>query len=248
VYTIRKEVTHELKIDKVIDPKIRSILEKRLENFKGDAKLAFANLTENPIWLNEEKRIEIKRVTISGISNAVSLRDKKDHNGNLILDDAGKKIAVDFVNTGSNHHVAIYKDENGNLQEKVVSFYEAVERVNQDLPIIDKSHNHENGWQFQFTMKQNECFVFPNGRTGFNPNEIDLQDAEKYHLISPNLYRVQKIATKNYFFRHHLETTVEAKKELVNISYKPQLGLNGIVGIVKVRINHLGKIVEIGEK
>ncbi len=26
------------------------------------------------------------------------------------------------------------------------------------------------------TMKQNECFVFPNEKTGLNPNEIDLMD------------------------------------------------------------------------
>jgi CRISPR-associated endonuclease Csn1 len=47
-------------------------------------------------------------------------------------------------------------------------------------------------------MKQNEYFVFPNEQTGFNPQEIDLMNPENYHLISPNLFRVQKIASKNY--------------------------------------------------
>jgi CRISPR-associated endonuclease Csn1 len=247
VFTIRKEITPDLKIEKVIDPKIKAILYARLNEYKNNAKEAFSNLTENPIWLNKEKGIAIKRVAITGISNAETLRYKKDHNGKLILDENGNKIAVDFVNTGNNHHVAIYKDNKGNLQEKVVSFYEAVERVNQGLTVIDKTYNQEIGWQFIFTMKQNECFVFPNEKTGFNPNEIDLIDDNNYHLISPNLFRVQKIATKNYFFRHHLETTVENKKELSNIAYKPQLGLNGIIGAVKIRINHLGKVVKVGE-
>ena len=96
-------------------------------------------------------------------------------------------------------------------------------------------------------MKQNEYFVFPNPKTGFDPNEIDLTDPENYKLISPNLFRVQKVATKNYFFRHHLETTVEEKKELKDIAYKPQLGLSAIKKIVKVRINHIGEIVSVGE-
>ena len=96
-------------------------------------------------------------------------------------------------------------------------------------------------------MKQNEYFVFPNAETGFNPKEIDLLNPDNYALISPNLFRVQKLATKNYFFRHHLETTVETPKELSGITYKPQLGLKAIYGIVKVRVNHIGQIVSVGE-
>lgn len=255
IFIIRKDIGPDLKIDKVIDPKIKLILENRLKKHGNDSKVAFSNLIENPIWLNEEKGIAIKRVTIAAVSNAVSLRSKKDLNGNFILDDAGKKIAVDFVNTGNNHHVAFYKDEKGNLQDRVTSFYEAVERVNQGLSIIYKTYNQEVEWQFQFTMKQNEYFIFPNEITGFNPNEIDLLNSENYHLISPNLFRVQKFSKlqygnsviREYVFRHHFETTLNDKKELKDIAYKNIKSLSGLGGIVKVRINHLGKIVKVGE-
>ena len=245
VYTIRKPIDKDLKVEKVIDEKIRKILEARLLKYDGKPDKAFVNLDENPIWLNKAKGISIKRVKISGISNAESLHTKKDLNGVELLDKFNKPIPIDFVSTGNNHHVAIYKDEKGNLQEKVVSFFEAVERKNQGLEIIDK--NYKADWDFLFTMKQNEVFVFPNAKTGFDPNTIDLMDEKNYAVISPNLFRVQKLATKNYFFRHHLETSVDEIKELKNISYKPQLGLSGIIGIKKVRINHLGKIVAIGE-
>ena len=93
----------------MVDAKVRSILEQRLREYDGEAKRAFVNLDENPIWLNEEKGIAIKRVTIRGINKVQSLHGKKDKNGNLILDETGKKIPVDFVNTGNNHHVAIYR-------------------------------------------------------------------------------------------------------------------------------------------
>ena len=270
IYTIRKEIAPELKIDKVVDAHIRKILQERLNEYGGDTKKAFSNLEENPIWLNKEKGIAIKRVTITGISNAESLHDKRDKNGNLILDEKGHTQPVDFVNTGNNHHVAIYRkpkldkngqqmvDENGELQyeldENIVSFFEATSRAMLGLPIIDKDYKREEGWQFLFTMKQNEYFVFPrydeSGKMVFNPLDYDkawYQNPENYAMISPNLFRVQKIATKNYFFRHHLETTVVEPKELKGITYKPQLGLNGIIGILKVRVNHIGKIVSIGE-
>ena len=127
-----------------------------------------------------------------------------------------------------------------------MSFYEAVEKVNQGLPIIDKNYNSDIDWQFLFTMKQNEMFVFPNEQTGFTPKDIDLVD-RNYKQISPNLFRVQKIATKNYMFRHHLETNVEDKKELKNSTYIHIQSCNLLNGIVKVRINHIGQIVKVGE-
>src|SRR5690554_1965891 len=267
-YSIRKDVNpdnfkNEKLIEKVLDEGIKRRLKERLKEFDGDAKKAFTDLDKNPIWLNEDKGISIQRVRISGVKNAEPLHYKKDHFGNHILDDEGNKIPIDFVSTGNNHHVAIYRepafdkknqpilDESGNqtynLQEKVVSFFEAVERVNQGLPIIDKTYNQQLGWQFLFTMKQNEMFVFPNENTGFNPNEINLLDPNNKKEISPNLFRVQKIATKNYMFRHHLETNVDTKTELKEIAFIHYQSCNLLKGVIKVRINHLGDIVSVGE-
>jgi len=253
IYTIRKEVSPDLKLDKVIDKKIRERLEARLEDFNGNAKQAFSNLDENPIWLNKEKGIAVKRVALSGVSKAEALHDKRDKEGHLVFDKNGKKQPMDFVNTANNHHVAVYRDSNGNLQENVVSFFETVSRRNLGLPIIDKNYKSIEGWQFLFSMKQNEFFVFPNEKTGFNPTEIDLLNPENYFLISPNLFRVQKISTKNYLFCHHLETKaitgddLKNKKQLSQIIYHFIQSLPPIRDIVKVRINHIGQIVSAGE-
>ena len=247
IYTVRKNVAPDLNVDKVVDKKIREILKQRLQTYDNDPKKAFVNLEENPIWLNEEKRIAIKRVTITGVSNAVALHDKKDVAGKPILDEAGQKQPVDFVSTSNNHHVAIFCDSSGDWQEHIVSFYEAVERANQHLPAIDRDYKKEEGWQFLFTMKQNEYFVFPNPVTGFNPEEVDLKNPENYALISPNLFRVQKLSTKYYVFRHHLETTVDDNNSLRDITWKRIQTVNGLKGMVKVRVNHIGQIMAVGE-
>ncbi len=243
-YTIRKNISPDLKIDKVIDKGVQRILQERLNEFGGDPKKAFVNLEDNPIFLNKEKGLVLKSVTISGINNAVSLHSKKDHFGNEILDENGNPIPVDFVNTGNNHHVAIYRDEKGNLQEEVVSLFEAVTRKNQGIAIIKKEH--EKGWEFLFTLKQNEYFIFPNELTGFDPKEIDLLDSSNFKKINPNLFRVQKVTSGDYWFRHHLETTVEVTTELKGIAFK-RLSIVGIKEIIKVRLNHLGLIIHIGE-
>ncbi len=243
LYTIRKNIDPKLKIEKVIDKKIQRILKQRLKEYDNDPKKAFINLDRNPIWLNKDKGISIKRVTISGVSNAEPLHEKTDHLGKSVLDKNGNPIPVDFVSTGNNHHVAIYRDEKGNLHEEVVSFYEAVHRVNMGVPIINKEHFK--GWQFLFSIKQNEYFVFPSD--GFDPSEVDLLNPDNFSLISPNLFRVQKIATLNYFFRHHLETQLINRNETKEVTYYNIRSLLRLEGLIKVRLNHLGNIVEVGE-
>lgn len=245
-YTIRKAVSPDLKVEKVVDKKLRELLEARIQEY-GDAKAAFSNLDEHPIWLDKEHTRSLKRVTITGVSNTVALHDKRGVDGSLMFDVGKNKQPVDFVSTSGNHHVAIYRDADGNLQERVVSYFEATSCAVNDLPVVDRAYNCDKGWTFLFTMKQNEYFVFPNEETGFDPNEIDLKDKANYPLISPNLFRVQKLASKNYVFRHHLETNVEENSNLRDIAWKRIQSLPGVEGIVKVRINHIGDIVDVGE-
>lgn len=279
-YSIRKDVTPDnLKdvktIEKVLDAKVKQILLDRLKEFGNDPKNAFSDLENNPIWLNKEKGISIKRVTISGVKNAEPLHYQKDHKGNYILDDKGEKIPVDFVSTSNNHHVAIYRDADGNLQDRVITLMEAVLRKNHGLPIVFNNPKNdidlvlekevkeelilnnlpEKDWEFLFTMKQNEMFVFPNEKTGFNPKNIELLEAKNKKEISENLFRLQKLskvsygnsAVREYVFRHHLETNVDERKELKEITYKNIKSLGYFNGIIKVRINHLGDIVWVGE-
>ena len=247
VYTIRKQIDPSLKIEKVIDCHIRQILYNRLEEYGNDPKKAFSNLDENPIWLNKEKGIQIKRVTISGPANVYALHDKHDMSGIPILSSRGEPIPSDFVSLSNNHHIAIYMDSDGNLQEQPVPFMEAVARVSLGDPIIDKTYRVKDGWKFLFSMKQNEYFVFPNNETGFDPNTIDLLNPTNYHTISQNLYRVQALSTKDYWFRHHLETSIVDNNDLKDITWKRIRNTNNLKGIVKVRIDHLGNIVKTGE-
>ena len=247
VYTIRKQIDSTLKIEKVIDSHIRQILSNRLEEFGNDPKKAFSNLDENPIWLNKDKGIQIKRVTISGPTNVYALHDKRNIFGAPIINCDGATIPSDFVSLSNNHHIAIFMDSDGNLQEQPVPFMEAVARVSLGDPVIDKTYKVKDGWKFMFSMKQNEYFIFPNKETGFDPNSIDLLNPVNYPVISKNLFRVQKLTSKDYFFRHHLETSIVDNKALKDITWKRIQNVNGLKGIVKVRIDHLGNIVQTGE-
>ncbi len=243
-YTKREEITPDLNIDKVIDKGVKRILESRLAEYGGDPKKAFADLDTHPIWIDKVKGSSLKHVTITGKKNATPLHPKMDHHGKPILV-GGKSVPNDYVSLGNNHHVAIYRDEKGKLQEQTISLFEAVARATAPtpIPIIDKTYNEESGWEYLFSIKENEMFVFPS--ESFDPREIDLLDPENASIISPHLFRNQTISTKDYWFRHHLETTLDMN--IKGVTYHRIRNPKKLKDVVKVRIDHLGKIVHVGE-
>ncbi len=262
VWTYDRKTTKRVPVDpnldrktierKVFDPVIRQRLLARLEAFDGNPKEAFSDLEKNPIWLDEKAGIAIKRVTLAGGETVRPLHIKHDHHGQPIPDENGRPRPADYVWLRNNHHVAIYQDPEGKLHERVVSFFEAVERKNQGLPVVDREYNRDKGWQLLMTLKKNEMFVFPNPDTGFDPRAIDLTDEANYHRISPNLFRVQTISSKDFRFAHHLETQAITKEDFKNeklkrVKYYRLRKLQDLLPIVKVRLNHLGKIVQVGE-
>ena len=76
----------------------------------------------------------------------------------------------------------VYRDPEGKIQDDVVSFFEATVRAKEGLPVIDREYKKQEGWEFLFSMKQNEYFVFPNEETGFDPKEVDLMNPDNYAL------------------------------------------------------------------
>lgn len=233
-------------VDYVVDRRIREILRERLEQFDGKPEKAFAE----PILDHQGREIRSVRC-YTGLSATVPLH----------YNDRGEAIA--FVKPGNNHHVAIYEDEKGRLQEHIVTFWHAVERKKYGVPVIitDLAKVWESvtdampqsfleqlpksvKWRFKFSMQQNEMFIL-------GMNEELYQEAlrnEDYEMLSRYLYRVQKMTKGDYFFRHHLETSVSddsiiAKQmgKLKRLSLKSLHDNNPH----KVHISILGQISEI---
>lgn len=247
VFTIRKDVAPDLSVEKVLDVKARKRIEERISLYEGDKRAALSNLDENPIWLDDSHTIPLKRVTIAENFSLSAIHSKRDKDGNIILDVNADPIPSDFVNLRNNHHIALYHDGEGNVQELVVPLFEALNRINAGLPAVDKDYRSSIGWTFMFSMKINEMFVFPNEAAGFRPDEVDLLDPANASLISPHLFRVQKLSAGDYYFRHHLETEIVDDNQLKGITWHRINSLSKMEGVVKVRINHLGRIVAVGE-
>jgi len=236
----------------IVDAKIKSTIQKRLDQFGGKEKEAF----KDTVWLNEEKQIPIRSVRcFTGLSSIIPI--KKDTNG--------KEIG--FVIPGNNHHIAIYKDKVGKYSQHSCTLWHAVERKKYKLPIIIKDTEElwsnllnaklpqsfinnlpTDGLELVHSLQQNEMYIL-----GMDSESLEQAISEKNKaLISKHLYLVWSVTDNDYFFRHHLETKnsdlkkIEGAKEskrYLRLSSKSFIERNPL----KVRINHLGEISKIGE-
>ena len=173
----------------------------------------------------------------------------------------GQNEPIAFVKPGNNHHVAIYEDENGKLKEHIVTFWHAVERKKHGIPTIitnpaevwdnitsnmteafQEQLPQSANWKFKFSMQQNDMFIL-------GMNEELYQDAiqrNDYATLSKYLYRVQKIAKGDYFFRHSIETSVDDQSSIARTMGKmKRLSLKSLFesNPHKVHISITGKII-----
>ncbi|QMU63865.1 MAG: hypothetical protein GKR88_05870 [Flavobacteriaceae bacterium] len=227
IYVVRKEVDDQLNIENVIDKGIKRILEQRLDQFEGNKKKAFSNLEQNPIYMNKDQNIQIKRIRV------------KSRYSDLI------DIGRGYVNQGKNHHIALYEDKEGKIHGEKITYLEAVERVKQNLPIVKKQH--ESKWKYLYHLQINDYFVFFDEKL---TSDTDLLDENKYSLIVPKLWKVQSLSilgsgTPYLEFTHQYATEIDKKNPA---NYKRITTYANLIGkCQKVQVNSLGKIIKIGE-
>jgi len=264
-YHIRKSVeslTTEKQINKIVDTKIRAIIlhakaqekiiKKEIDELNKQFKKAKTDFEEADIQNQLEQKqqeikmlyslpnkngepVPIKKVRVKeNLGNMMQLKDKK-----VFAEKKGSEIELNqYVNPRNNHHVAIYKDANGELFEKVVTFWEAVERKKEGLPVIDKEP--ADGSKFITSLETNDMFLL-----GINEDDINWKNPNHAYL-SKHIFRVQKFSKSQvsfaFVFRHHLASTLDNSKQEINLqSFKAWKEANPI----KVKIDILGRISKV---
>jgi CRISPR-associated endonuclease Csn1 len=219
---VRERISEKLDLEKVIDPVIQNLLRKRLEECGGDAKKAFGNTVDNPLWFNQAKGIAIHKVRVKARPNILE----------ALHTDSKTGLPVDLVTPGNNHHIAVYQKPSGELTSHLVTFMEAVQRSLEGLPVVDI--HPANGDRFIADFSVNKYFLFAD------------TIPEDPKALSDALFRVQKISSlgvgKIYIdFRHHLETDIKrensfALKRIQSLKNLPHFS---------VRLSPIGEVLSI---
>ena len=244
---------HSLKakdVDYVVDLALRKRLKKLLAQHGGKEKEAFAG----DVYMDEAgTQGPIRSVRcFTGLDRGKMKAVKYDEQGE----------AVGFVSPRNNHHLAIYRTPKGKLVESIVTFWDAVDRARYGIPLVI-THPREvmeqvlqrgdvpesvlsllppSDWVFVDSLQQDEMVVI-----GLSDEELQQAlEVQDYRKLSEHLYRVQKMSSRDYWFRYHLETSVADNK---NSSGRiPQFyriaGLKAYEekNIRRVRVDLLGRI------
>ncbi len=240
-------------VNYIVDEKAKQAIRARLEQFSGKTTEAF----KEPVYIDEENKIPI--LTVRCYTGLEMVEPVKK-------DSSGKDIG--FVKPGNNHHIAIYLDSDGKPVEHLCTFWHAVERKKFLMPVVIKSptevwdkimtSNNEypeaflerlpqQGWKFVMEMQQNKMFLM-------NMAAEAIDEAIRNNNItelSNHLYRVQKLTSKDYYFRHHTETQVGESSKF--ISSRKHIRIASIKALIAhepraVDLSSLGGIMKIGEK
>lgn len=230
-------------IDYIVDEKIKKLVKQRFDNYTGNEKDIWRDLTNNPLLFND-----------------MPVRTVRCFTG--LKSEATAAVDRGFVKLGNNHHIAIYIDRDGKRHESIVTFWHAVERKKNKIPVVitkpDKVWDNIHAdmseefltqlplpdWTFELSLQQNEMFVL-----GLESNDFEMAIMDKDNaLLSKYLYRVQSIGSSDYWFRLHIEAVNDKTPEgKLAKKYHRFKSLNAFLrmGPQKVRVSLIGEISKI---
>ena len=182
-------------VSKIVDDSIRELVYDQIDLCGG-----FINgrIPKHALFIPNEMGWETKIFLPNKRGDKVPVRSVRirEKVSNAVQLSKGSNI---YVNPRNNHHVLIYRTIDNELQEHVVTFWEAVQRIRKkespyQLPL--------DGRMIMSTLHINDCFI------------LGLSHKEIYHRLNngvslwEHVYRVQRISSKYYEFRHVYDLNV----------------------------------------
>lgn len=191
-FHIRKPLSHfttAKQISKIADPVIKELIYDQVDLCGGfvNGKIPKDALTmptktgwETKVFLPNKRgdSVPVRKVRVrENVSNAVQLTEGDNK----------------YVNPRNNHHVLVYLTHQSQYEEEIVTFWEAVRRIRQKEPLYQLP---EDGRMIISTLHINDCFIL-----GLSQKEI-LNRLQEGISLWEHVYRVQRLSSKYYEFRH----------------------------------------------
>lgn len=171
--------------------------------------------------------VPVKKVRIrETLSSAVKLKNDIDQ----------------YVNLRKNHHVLIYKNEEKVMKEEVVSFWEAIKRKNSGVQLYQLPNED---CEMVTALHINDMFLL-----GVHDSDVPPEDQPKDFLMK-HLYRVQKLSSHFYEFRHAYDNRLDSTEYPIYIrinNFGSKKTGWSTYNPIKVEMSPIGDIVVAEEK
>ena len=209
VYHVRKpleSVTTSTQVGKIVDSRIRSLIEQRIEELGG---YKGKNIPKDAFFTYDDSGYRVPLIKLPNRNGddvpVLKVRMREVLNNAVAV----KADQNRFVNPKNNHHVVLYETHDGDLAENVVQFWTAAERKVQGQEVVQLPSD---GKTLIAKLSENEMFLIDSDGIIDNWRNISKSDLGKY------LYRVQKVSSRDYSFRRHEASSLENKSELIRMS------------------------------
>lgn len=160
-----------------------------------------------------------------------------------------------YAEPDNNFGVALYEGPSGARGELVVTFEEAFQNLKNQQPIFPDVIIGETGGRKRLPeLLHRKVILQINDMVllGDFPDDSYLLDPQNRSTLSQHLYRVQKLSSIYYVFRHHLASTQKHDEQMVRVSSLGNMnlptGVKANFQLVKVRLNAVGHITQILER
>lgn len=241
-------------LTKIVDGGMREKIAERFRETGNDDKAFVRSLSEQPIYSDSNRMQAIRNVRLiaGDIAKETAAVVKRNSEGK----------AIGYSKFGNNHHIALYVNPDGGVEETVVTMVSAVERRLAGIPqiVTDPSGVWEqieqmtaepkpelaNGLplpdrKFLMSLQLNDMFIIGMERE-------DVKEAiakEDYKPLIGHLYRVQRISSWYYDFKRSTCTLSDATKEqMANGNYISVRSWTRMkeLDLIKVKVDRTGRI------
>mgnify|MGYP007024786477 CR=1 FL=1 len=227
-------------VEKIVDEKVRDAVMKVLKkaNLSNEQSFLPSNVffkikangqKSTKVFLPNKNGdpVPVKKVRIrESLNSAVKLKNDIDQ----------------YVNLRNNHHILIYKNEENQLEEEVVSFWEAIKRKKTGVPLYQVPNPE---CKIHTALHINDLFLMC-----YEGLDQPIEEQPKDFLIQ-HLYRVQKLSSHFYEFRQAFNN------QLDSTDYPSYIRINNFgskktgwltYNPIKVEISPIGDITVAEEK
>ncbi len=208
VYVTRKPLdffeTNEKKLEDIVDETVKNKIINTVNErkSKGQSLKEALDVTNNPIWMNEDKKIQIKKVRIftPDVKNPIFLKKHRDKSGNN--KDYKENI---YVDNEENNVFGIYQGTMGNKIKRIFKMIN-----NFEISKGDTLPDEIDGMKRIYKLKKGAMVLLYEN----SPDEI-YKIKDDYRQLSKRLYKLFKFDVNGQiYFIHHLEA--RPKGELKN--------------------------------
>ena len=176
-------------INQIVDPVIKKLVFNRIQYLGGFIK---GKIPKNAFFITTKTGKKIPKILLPNRNGdpvpVLKVRSRVMLGNAVQIKSEGNK----YVNPRNNHHVLIYEDLVGNLQQDIVTFWEVVERKRKGQPVFQMPND---GKKIITSLQTNDCFIL-----GMEDKSIDWNNLD-YKTIKDHVYRVQRLSSYFYEFR-----------------------------------------------